>query len=73
MVWHARQLRARAGLSPMDWIVVRNRLGAQEMHNKAQGRPARWSRAVSERIGFRVGARIFRSGWIFRELFPTGG
>ncbi len=34
MVWTARQLRAQAGLKPIDWIVVRNRLGAQQMHNK---------------------------------------
>ncbi|MCH1469184.1 MAG: division plane positioning ATPase MipZ, partial [Planktomarina sp.] len=25
MVWSARQLRAEAGLAPLDWIVVRNR------------------------------------------------
>ena len=29
MVWNARQLRAQAGLDPIDWVVVRNRLGAQ--------------------------------------------
>ncbi|MDO9525426.1 MAG: division plane positioning ATPase MipZ, partial [Gemmobacter sp.] len=34
MVWQARQLRAQAGLKPIDWIVLRNRLGAQQMHNK---------------------------------------
>ena len=26
MVWNARQLRAQAGLAPIDWIVVRNRM-----------------------------------------------
>lgn len=34
MVWNARQLRAQAGLKPIDWVVLRNRLGAQNMHNK---------------------------------------
>jgi chromosome partitioning protein len=34
MVWSARQLRAQAGLTPLDWIVVRNRLGTQNMINK---------------------------------------
>ena len=34
MVWNARQLRAQAGLKPIDWVVVRNRLGAQQMVNK---------------------------------------
>ena len=69
MVWHARQLRARAGLSPIDWIVVRNRLGAQEMHNKRK--VGRALEALSERIRFRV-APGFSERVIFRELFPTG-
>ncbi|AHM04035.1 ATPase involved in chromosome partitioning-like protein [Roseibacterium elongatum DSM 19469] len=69
MVWHARQLRARAGLEPMDWIVVRNRLGAQEMHNKRK--VGRAMEDLSKRIGFRV-APGFNERVIFRELFPTG-
>lgn len=36
MVWNARQLRAQAGLEPIDWVVVRNRVGAQAMHNKKE-------------------------------------
>jgi chromosome partitioning protein len=69
MVWHARQLRAHAGLSPMDWVVVRNRLGAQEMHNKRK--VGRALEALSRRIGFRV-APGFNERVIFREMFPTG-
>jgi chromosome partitioning protein len=69
MVWHARQLRAKAGLTPMDWLVVRNRLGAQEMHNKRK--VGRALEALSERIGFRV-APGFSERVIFREMFPTG-
>ena len=69
MVWHARQLRAKAGLRPMDWIVVRNRLPSQQMHNKRKVGKA--LEALSERIGFRV-APGFSERVIFRELFPTG-
>jgi chromosome partitioning protein len=69
MVWHARQLRARAGLPAMDWIVLRNRLGAQEMHNKRK--VGRALTDLSKRIGFRV-APGFSERVIFRELFPTG-
>ena len=69
MVWHARKLRAKAGLKPMDWIVVRNRLGAQEMHNKRK--VGRALESLSERIGFRV-APGFSERVIFRELFPSG-
>lgn len=69
MVWNARQLRAKAGLKPVDWVVVRNRLGAQRMVNKEK-----MERAVNnlgKRIGFRV-APGFNERVIFRELFPRG-
>ncbi|MEM8823337.1 MAG: division plane positioning ATPase MipZ [Pseudomonadota bacterium] len=69
MVWHARQLRAKAGLQPIDWIVLRNRLGAQEMHNKRKMGQALTD--LSQRIGFRV-APGFTERVIFRELFPRG-
>lgn len=69
MVWGARQLRAQAGLAPIDWVVLRNRLGAQQMINKQK-----MERALSrlaKRIGFRI-APGFSERVIFRELFPRG-
>ena len=69
MVWNARQLRAQAGLPPIDWLVLRNRMGAQQMVNKQK-----MERAIdklSKRIGFRV-APGFNERVIFRELFPRG-
>ncbi|MDE3080815.1 MAG: division plane positioning ATPase MipZ [Paracoccaceae bacterium] len=69
MVWNARQLRAQAGLKPIDWIVLRNRLGAQQMHNKRKVGSA--LEDLSRRIGFRV-APGFSERVIFRELFPRG-
>ena len=69
MVWHARQLRAKAGLKPIDWLVLRNRLGAQQMHNKRKMGEALTN--LSRRIGFRV-APGMSERVIFRELFPTG-
>lgn len=69
MVWHARQLRAQAGLEPIDWIVVRNRVGTQRMHNKKKITDAVDS--LASRIGFRVGTG-FSERVIFRELFPNG-
>ncbi|GGW33065.1 ATPase [Gemmobacter lanyuensis] len=69
MVWNARQLRAQAGLKPIDWIVLRNRLGAQQMHNKKKVGAA--LEDLSKRIGFRV-APGFTERVIFRELFPRG-
>ncbi|MFE3838642.1 division plane positioning ATPase MipZ [Pseudogemmobacter sonorensis] len=69
MVWGARQLRAQAGLKPIDWIVVRNRLGVQQMHNKRRVGEA--LEDLSRRIGFRV-APGFSERVVFRELFPRG-
>ncbi|WP_415183736.1 division plane positioning ATPase MipZ [Phaeovulum sp.] len=69
MVWAARQLRARAGLKPIDWIVLRNRLGSQQMHNKKKVGDALTQ--LSKRIGFRVSPG-FSERVIFRELFPRG-
>ena len=69
MVWNARQLRAQAGLQPIDWIVVRNRLGAQNMVNKQKMERA--IEALAKRIGFRT-APGFHERVVFRELFPRG-
>lgn len=69
MVWNARQLRAQAGLPPMDWVVVRNRTGAQAMINKEK--MARAIEKLSKRIGFRT-APGFNERVIFRELFSRG-
>lgn len=69
MVWHARQLRAQAGLPPIDWLVVRNRLGAQNMVNKQKMGDA--LARLGKRIGFRT-APGFSERVIFRELFPKG-
>ncbi|MDG1170185.1 MAG: division plane positioning ATPase MipZ [Sulfitobacter sp.] len=69
MVWTARQLRAQAGLTPIDWVVVRNRMGAQRMVNK--DKMERAIQKLSKRIGFRI-APGFNERVIFRELFPRG-
>ncbi|OIP83981.1 MAG: ATPase [Rhodobacterales bacterium CG2_30_65_12] len=69
MVWNARQLRAQAGLAPIDWVVVRNRLGAQAMINKEKMGHA--LDELARRIGFRT-APGFNERVIFRELFPRG-
>ncbi|MDP5307655.1 division plane positioning ATPase MipZ [Paracoccus spongiarum] len=69
MVWAARQMRAQAGAGPIDWLVLRNRLGTQAMHNKRKVGGA--LATLSRRIGFRV-APGFSERVIFRELFPRG-
>ncbi|MHA6344450.1 division plane positioning ATPase MipZ [Roseivivax sp. CAU 1761] len=69
MVWAARQMRARNGAKPIDWIVLRNRLGSQAMVNKAKMERA--LDRLARRIGFRVGPG-FSERVVFRELFPRG-
>ncbi|TNC68785.1 division plane positioning ATPase MipZ [Rubellimicrobium roseum] len=69
MVWSARQLRAQAGLAPIDWVVLRNRLGSQAMLNKQRMEAA--VGRLAKRIGFRVGPG-FSERVVFRELFPRG-
>ena len=69
MVWSARQIRAQAGLPAIDWVVVRNRLGAQRMVNKEKMERA--VKLLAQRIGFRL-APGFSERVIFRELFSRG-
>jgi chromosome partitioning protein len=69
MVWNARQLRAQAGLKPIDWIVLRNRLGAQQMHNKKKVGAGAGRSVQAHRLSRGPG---FSERVIFRELFPRG-
>ena len=69
MVWKSRQLRARAGLKPVDWIVLRNRISTLNARNKRRVGEA--VEDLSRRIGFRV-APGFSERVIFREMFLNG-
>ncbi len=68
MVWSARQLRNQAGLKATDWIVARNRLGAQQMVNKKKMGEA--LDKLAKRIGFRVAHRVFRARHLPRAFSP---
>jgi chromosome partitioning protein len=69
MVWRGRQLRAQAGLKPIDWIVMRNRIATLDARNKRV--VGKMLGELSKRIGFRV-APGFSERVIFRELFLSG-
>jgi chromosome partitioning protein len=69
MVWEQRQQRALAGLAPMEWIVMRNRLSHIDARNKRD--IGRLLELLGARIGFRL-APGFGERVIFRELFPKG-
>jgi len=69
MVWRGRQIRAQAGLKPIDWIVMRNRMATLDARNKRM--VGKMLAELSKRIGFRV-APGFSERVIFRELFLSG-
>jgi chromosome partitioning protein len=69
LVWDRRKERAMARGAPIDWIVMRNRLGHSEARNKKEMGEA--LDALAKRIGFRV-AEGFGERVIFRELFLSG-
>ena len=69
MVWEQRQRRAKAGLKPIDWVVMRNRLSHIDARNKRD--VGRLLSQLAKRIGFRL-APGFGERVIFRELFPKG-
>ncbi len=69
MVWKARQRRSMADGSSIDWVVLRNRVGA--LHAKNKERVESVLKALTKRIGIRyisgLGERV-----IYRELFLRG-
>lgn len=69
MVWEARKARAETGARPIEWVVTRNRVGAQNMHNKRKVGAA--LKDLSRRIGFRIAPGL-SDRVVFRELFPHG-
>ena len=69
MVWDRRKERAMARGRPIDWIVIRNRMGHSESRNKREMEEALTE--LAKRIGFRVGGG-FGERVIFRELFLSG-
>ncbi|GAB4137949.1 MAG: division plane positioning ATPase MipZ [Sphingomonadales bacterium] len=69
LVWQARKTRAAQGGTPIDWIVMRNRLASLDAHNKR-----RVERAVADlarRVGFRFVPGLCERV-IYRELFVKG-
>lgn len=68
-VWQQRKARAAAGGKPIDWIVLRNRVGTLDSQNNRAVAAA--LAELAKRIGFRL-APGFTERVIFRELFPRG-
>ncbi len=69
MVWEARKRRFARDRARIDWIVMRNRMGATEMRNKRD--VGATLEALAKRIGFRT-VKGFGERVIFRELYLQG-
>ncbi|MEL6479395.1 MAG: division plane positioning ATPase MipZ [Pseudomonadota bacterium] len=69
LVWEARQRRAAEGDTPVDWVVLRNRLSTLESRNRRQ--VSKVMKDLAKRIGFRT-IPGFSERVIFRELFLNG-
>ena len=68
-VWEARKARAAGRGSPIDWVVLRNRLASTDPRNRRRV-DERLTR-LARRVGFRPIAGL-RDRVIYRELFPFG-
>lgn len=69
MVWETRKQRAMRDGGSIDWVVMRNRMGQLESHNRKAVETA--LETLSRRFGFRL-ATAFSERVIFRELFLEG-
>lgn len=69
MVWEARKRRFQRDRGRLDWIVMRNRLGASEARNKRD--VGATLDELAKRIGFRT-VKGFGERVIFRELYLQG-
>jgi chromosome partitioning protein len=69
MVWQARKRRFARDRGRIDWIVMRNRMGANEARNKRD--VGSTLDALAKRIGFRT-VKGFGERVIFRELYLQG-
>ena len=69
MVWEARKRRFARDRGRIDWLVMRNRLGASEARNKRD--VGSTLDALAKRIGFRT-VKGFGERVIFRELYLQG-
>jgi chromosome partitioning protein len=69
MVWEARKIKAATKKTPIDWVLVRNRLSPLDAKNKRRVGEALSS--LSQRIGFRVSPGLSERV-IYREMFSVG-
>ena len=69
MIWQENDRRVACGHRPIDWVVIRNRLGYVESRNTQE--VSRLLLRLAQRLGFRL-AEGLSERVVFRELFLNG-
>lgn len=71
LIWESRKRKAQTRRSPIDWVVMRNRMAPGKIEAKNKIRMGDALHSLSGRIGFRLAPGLSERV-IFRELFPQG-
>lgn len=71
LIWESRKRKAQMRRSPIDWVVMRNRMAPGKIEAKNKVRMGDALHSLSGRIGFRLAPGLSERV-IFRELFPQG-
>ena len=69
LVWDCRKRKAQNSRTPIDWVVMRNRMSPLDARNKQRVGEALDN--LARRIGFRIAPGLSERV-IYRELFPMG-
>lgn len=69
VLWQENDRRVAMGRRPIDWVVIRNRLGHVEAHNTQE--VTGLLRQLAHRLGFRLAPGLSERV-VFRELFLNG-
>jgi chromosome partitioning protein len=71
LIWESRKRKAQAARTPIDWVVMRNRMAPGRIEAKNKVRVGDALKSLSGRVGFRLAPGLSERV-VFRELFPQG-
>lgn len=71
LIWESRKRKAQGARTPIDWVVMRNRMAPGKIEAKNKVRMGDALKNLSGRVGFRLAPGLSERV-VFRELFPQG-
>lgn len=71
LIWESRKRKAQAARTPIDWVVMRNRMAPGKIEARNKVRMGDALKSLSGRVGFRLAPGLSERV-VFRELFPQG-